>query len=88
MGLLTILEYVEKLAYRLEILPIWKIHPVILIAHLEPAMNPADDPYQRPRLDHPGPVEPEEEMKFTGDHYIIKKLLGKQVTQGQIQYLI
>ena len=32
-GPLTILKRVRKLAYRLKIPPIWKIHPVILVAH-------------------------------------------------------
>ena len=38
-------------------------------------------------MDHPGPVEPEQDVKNIENHYI-KKLLGKQVTQGQTQYLM
>ena len=33
-GLLTVLERVRKLTYRLKIPQIWKIYPVILVAHL------------------------------------------------------
>ena len=78
----TILEHVGKLAYHLE------IHFVISIAHLEQAINPADDLYRRPRLDHPGPVKPENNMKPTKDHYVVEKLLGKRTSQGQTQYLV
>ena len=87
-GLLTILKHGEKQAYCLKIPPIWKIHPVISVAHLKPATHPADDSYWRPRLDHPGPVEPEEGVKSTGDHYMVEKLLGIRTSQGQTQYLV
>ena len=82
------LERVGKLAYRLEILPIWKIHLVILVVRLEPAINPMEDPYQRLRLEHPGPVEPEDNVKPTRDHYGVEKLLSKRTGQGQTQYLV
>ena len=85
---LTILEHVGKLAYRLEILSIWKIHLVILIAHLEPATNLASNSYWRPRLDHSGLVKPEEKVESTGDHYVIDKLLGKRTSQEWTQYLV
>ena len=39
-GPLTILERMRKLAYRLKILPIWKIHPMILVPHLKLTTNP------------------------------------------------
>ena len=87
-GPLTILKHVGKLAYRLKILPILKIHPVILIAHLEPGTNPADYLYQRPRLDHLGPVKPEEKVECTRDYYVIDKLLSKRTSQGRTQYLV
>ena len=81
-GPVTILERVGKLAYHLE------IHSMISIAHLEQATNPADDLYRRSRLDHQGPVEPEDNMEPTKDHYVVEKLLGKRTSQGQTQYLV
>ena len=39
-------------------------------------------------MDHPRPVEPEEDIKGTRNYYIIKMLFSKQVTQGQTQYLV
>ena len=43
--LLKVLKQIRKLAYWIEILPIWKIHPVNLVVHLEPATNLANDLY-------------------------------------------
>ena len=63
-------------------------HPIALVAHLEPATKLPKDPYQRPRMNHPGPVEPEKEIIDTRDHYIFEKLFGKQVQQGWTQYLM
>ena len=91
MGPLTILEHVRKLAYRLKIPPIWKTYPVISVAHLEPATNPVDDSYQRPRLVHSGPMEPKDNVEPTRDyyveptrdHYVVEKLLGRKTSQGQ-----
>ena len=87
-GPLTILECIRKLAYRLKIPSIWKIHLVILITDLELATNPANDLYWRPRLDHLGPMEPENNVEPTGDNYVIKKLLGKMTSQGRTHYLV
>ena len=56
---------------------------MIQITHLEPAINPANDPYRRPRLDCPRPVEPEETVESTRDYYMIDKLLCKETSQGQ-----
>ena len=61
---------------------------MILVAHLKPAANLADDLYRRPRLDHQGLVKPEDNVKPTKGHYVIKKLLGKRTSQGQTQYLV
>ncbi|KAI0996230.1 hypothetical protein K3495_g11949, partial [Podosphaera aphanis] len=47
-GPFKVLEKIGKLAYRLDLPPsLGSIHPVISVAHLEPAPNPADDPYNR-----------------------------------------
>ncbi|RKF77380.1 hypothetical protein GcM1_220069, partial [Golovinomyces cichoracearum] len=47
-GPFKIMERVERLAYRLELPPSMKIHPVISITHIEPAPNPSADPFERP----------------------------------------
>jgi hypothetical protein len=47
-GLYEILERVGKLAYRIELPPTLRIHPVVSVVHLEPAPRPAADPYRRP----------------------------------------
>ena len=61
---------------------------MISVAHLEPATNPADDPYQGLILNHLRPIKPEDNVEPTGNHYVIKKLLGKMTSQGQTQYLV
>ena len=56
-GPFEVTQRVGKLAYRLKLPPIMKIHPVVLVAQLVPAEGP--DPYERPRPSHPGPVKME-----------------------------
>ena len=47
-----------------------------------------EDPYWRPRIDYLGLMEPEKDVKDTGDYYIIKKLLVTQKwTQYPVQWL-
>ena len=43
-GLIKVLNWVERLAYRLNVPPTWQIHNVISVVHLEPAHTL--DPYQ------------------------------------------
>ena len=90
MGPFRVLERVGRLAYRLEFPPTMsRLHPVISIAHLEPATDPTKDPFERPRpqLDHPLPVTVDGEEEFE-----IEKLLRKrQVRRGrsnQTEYLV
>ena len=77
----------QKLAYHLKILAVWKIQPMISIAHLELATNPVDNPYQRPGLNQLRSMEPENKVEPTQDHYMMEKLLGKRTRQGCIQHL-
>ena len=66
-----------------------RIHPVISVAHLEPATNPDLDPYYRPRpqLEHPLPVMVDGEPEFD-----IERLLQKRrVRRGRgwsTEYLV
>jgi hypothetical protein len=39
-GLFTVAERVGRLAYKLDLPPTWKVHPVISVQHLEPAPSP------------------------------------------------
>ena len=54
-GPFLIEKRVGKLAYKIKIPPHWRIHPVVSIAQLEPALNGAD-PYQRPVPNHPDSI--------------------------------
>ena len=90
-GPLRIKRRVGRLAYELDIPLNWKIHPVVSIAHLEPASNQQLDPYNRPRPDHPGPVHVEGDTEYEKS-YEIEALVGKRVTKRhgrtQNQYLV
>lgn len=63
-----------------------RIHNVVSIAHLEPATDPAEDPYRRRRLPAPAVVVDGEE------EYEIEKLLRKRsIRRGRgicTQYLV
>ena len=79
-------ERVGRLAYRLKLPDNMKIHDVISIAHLEPASDPALDPYHRHHSPPPAVI-------VDGDiEYVIEKLLRKRrVRKGRgwlTQYLI
>ncbi|KAI0993301.1 hypothetical protein K3495_g14883 [Podosphaera aphanis] len=51
-GPFKVIERIGRLAYRIELPPSMSaIHPVISVAHLEPAHNPADDPFNRPHAE-------------------------------------
>ena len=52
-GPFRILERIGRLTYRLELPINMKIYNVISIAHLEPATDPAEDPYRRRRPSAP-----------------------------------
>ena len=56
-GPFPIKRRVGRLAYELDLPPNWRVHPVISIAQLEP--DSTEDPYGRPRPDHPDAVEME-----------------------------
>ena len=65
-GPFRILECIGRLAYRLELPGTMKIHPIISIAHLEPATKPEEDLFKRPQpqLEHPLPVVVDGEQEF------------------------
>lgn len=46
-GLFRMLEKIGNAAYRLELSPHWRIHPVLATAQLEPSPSPSEDPLGR-----------------------------------------
>lgn len=88
-GPFKVLEAVgsSKQAYRLELPPIMKIHPVASIAQLEPA-TPGPDPYGRTTDYHPPPVEEEDDPLREAPHYEVERLLDKRISRNQPQYLV
>ena len=83
-GPFKILEKVRKLAYRLQLPPNMRIHPVVSVAQIEPAVDPADDLYYR-LPPPPGPVEEEDENPVN-PLYKIERFLDKE--PGKDRYLI
>ena len=51
-----IVKKIGRLAYRLEVPSDWRIHPVFSVAQLEPAPNPSEYPFHRPRSQQPPSV--------------------------------
>jgi hypothetical protein len=60
-GLFTVVERIGRLAYRLDLPPTWKVHPVISVQHLEPA--PFPDPFER----EPPQPSPTHDPRFPQD---------------------
>ncbi len=56
MGFFKIIRRVFSLVYELELFSNMKIYPVISVTYLEPISH-GKDLYNRPRDDHPPPVE-------------------------------
>ena len=83
-GPFKVLEKVGKLAYRLQLPPNMKIHPVISVAQIEPAVDPTEDPYHR-LPPPPGPVE-EEDDNPVNPLYEIERFLDKE--PGKDRYLV
>jgi hypothetical protein len=74
-GPFKILETVGRLAYRLEIPPTWKIHPVISIAHLE---RHHTDPYKRQSPPLPDVVQDEDDSSH--EEWEVEDILRSRVT--------
>ncbi|TAQ83100.1 hypothetical protein B7494_g8576 [Chlorociboria aeruginascens] len=86
-GPFTIIEKVGQLAYRLDIPKHWRVHDVFSIAQLEPCA-PGDDPYQRPRPDHPDSVFVEGDDE-NNKSFVVDRILSKRKTPtGQVRYLV
>jgi hypothetical protein len=84
-GPFQVLERVGRLAYRLAIPPHWRIHPVISIAHLEPA---AKDPFDRLRSNCPSATNVDGGDPEGFASYEIEKLVNKKVENGVTSYRV
>lgn len=92
-GPFKVLAKVGPLAYRLELPPVMRIHPVISVAQLEPAASVSGpDRYGRRINLEPPPVVNENESEQTGKDgklYDVERVLDKRVSdKGKISYLI
>ena len=85
-GPFLIVERIGRLAYRLQLPPMMRIHDVVSVANLEPATDPTEDPYRRRRISIPAVV-------IDGEaEYEIEKLLQKRRIRRErgwsTQYLV
>ena len=86
-----IIEKVSRLAYKLDIPPDWRIHPVFSVAQLEPAPPPTEDPFVRPFPFNPPPVFIEGDTDSLKSFEIEKLLNKRQVRKGKsraVEYLV
>lgn len=93
-GPFKVLSKVGNLAYKLELPEIMKIHPVISIAQLEPALDQAEDPYSRTPVQPPPPVEEDLNESLDPTYtakfplYEVERLLDRQGTGSNVKYLV
>ena len=80
-GPFRIVKKVGRLAYKLDIPSDWRIHPVFSVAQLEPAPDPAKDPFQRLRPQHPPSVfvegDTDRHKSFEIDRFLNKRTIRK-----------
>ncbi|OQD78469.1 hypothetical protein PENDEC_c001G07228 [Penicillium decumbens] len=75
-GRFKVLERIGRLAYKLDLPESWRIHPVISIAHLEPAPS-GDDPWNRQSDTVHTPTD---DHRFPGEtRYDVEAILAKRV---------
>ncbi len=75
-----IIQRIERLAYRLNILFNWKIHSIFSIAQLESAFDLAINFYERSRLMHSSSIS---DFK---NEYEIERLLNKRTIKREQEY--
>lgn len=80
MGPFHILKKFGRQAYKLDIPANWKMHPVFLVAQLEPALNPAQDPFKRPFSFQPPPVFVDKNIDVLKS-FKIEQLLNKRLVK-------
>ena len=87
-GPFKVIERVGQLAYRLELPPVMRIHPVISIAQLEPATDAGADPYGRHTDMEPPPITENQEGNIEEPEYEIERFLSHKTTRGKRHYLV
>ena len=92
-GPFKVLERVGRQAYKLELPAHWRIHPVFTIAMLEPAPDPASDPFDRPRPDYPESVHVDGDTDHLKSWKLERILDKRMVKRGRsrtpcVEYLI
>lgn len=88
-GPFKVLSKVGHLAYRLQLAPIMRIHPVISVAQLEPSATTtagAPDPYGRDINTEPPPVYNEGDHE--NDESEVGRIVGKKISRGKSHYLV
>ncbi|KAJ5752832.1 hypothetical protein N7520_008426 [Penicillium odoratum] len=78
-GRFRVLKRIGRLAYKLDLPSDWKIHPVISVAHLEPA-PPGDDPWERPQTVAVDTHDPTFDARFPDEKelYDVQEILRKR----------
>ena len=83
-GPFKVLAKVGQLAYKLQLPPVMRIHPVISVAQLEPstATVAGPDRYERVINQEPPPVQAD------SDESELERIMDKRITRGKVQYLV
>ena len=85
------MEKVGRLAYRLDVPPNWRIHPVFFVTQLEPAPPPAKNPFGRPFPSNPVFIFVEGNTDKVKSFEIERLLNKRQIKKGKgqaIEYLV
>lgn len=77
-GPFTIMERHGNLAYRLDLPPSYRMHPVVSIAKLEPAVTD-DSRHSRP---------PPEVHDDNEEHFEVQNIVDERLVRGRLQYLV
>jgi hypothetical protein len=90
-GPFEIIRRVGKLAYELKLPPQWKIHPVISVAHLEPAPK-GQDPFGREPIEGKEPVDAVEGDDDEWQSWELERIVDKRYTKyggkDNLEYLV
>ena len=84
-GPFKVLAKVGRLAYRLELPPVMKIHPVISVAQLEPAPT-TSDPYNRLRNTAEIAIRNRDDLEE--DEWFVERLIDKKISSNKAHYLV
>lgn len=91
MGPFQIEDKVRRLAYKLKILPDWKINPVFSLAQLELAPPPTEDPFSRLYPTHLLPVFVDGNTDSVKS-FEIERLLNRRIVKwgrgNSVEYLV